>query len=180
MMSVPTRSTASVIARAIASVRITGSNRRRPSSVALALGLLISPAACTGSPTTLALQPDFTMATPVGITSVSVRESLPGLTDHEFEEMVRTGMEGAEADAVLPGPVQPPFPQFRIVWHVNPVGHGGTSRLVVNIFKESVPFAYEQAVVDNSAPTVAIVQTIESMTRRLSAFDARAHADAPA
>jgi hypothetical protein len=83
-------------------------------------------------------------------------------------------MERAAPNAVLPGPVQPPFPQYRIVWHVIPNGPGGTSRLVVNIFKASVPFAYEQAVVDDSAPTVMTVSTIASLTRRLIAFDARA------
>jgi hypothetical protein len=88
-------------------------------------------------------------------------------------------MERAASDAVLPVPVQRPSPEFRIVWHVHPYGHGNTSRLVVNIFKASAPFAYEQAVVDNSAPRDAIVGTIESMTRRLIAFDARAHVDAP-
>jgi hypothetical protein len=114
------------------------------------------------------------MTTPVGTASVSIRGSLPDLTDHEFGQMIRTGMERAAPNAVLPGPVQPPFPQYRIVWHAIPNGPGGTSKLVVNIFKASVPFAYEQAVVDNSAPTVTTVWTIASLTRRLIAFDARA------
>jgi hypothetical protein len=83
-------------------------------------------------------------------------------------------MERAAPGDVLPGPVRRPFPEFRIVWHVNPNGNRGTSRLVVNIFRVSVPFAYEQAVVDNSAPTASIVGTIESMSRRLIAVDAHA------
>ena len=179
-MSVTARSTASGRTRAIGPVQITGQKPSLPSFVALSLLALFCPAGCTGSPATLALQSDFAMTTPVGTTSVSIRESLPDFTDHEFGQLVRTGMERAAPNAVLPGPVQPPFPRFRIVWHVDPNGHGGTSRLAVNIFKASVPFGYEQAVVDNSAPPVTIVQTIASMTRRLIAFDVRAHADAPA
>jgi hypothetical protein len=114
------------------------------------------------------------MMTPVGTASVSIRGSLPGLTDHEFGQLIRTGMERATPNAVLPGPGQPPYPQYAIVWHVIPSGPGGTSRSVVNIFKVSAPFAYEQAVVDNRAPTVATVSIIASLTRRLIAYDAPA------
>jgi hypothetical protein len=79
-------------------------------------------------------------------------------------------MEHAAPGAVLPDPLHAPFPSFRIVWHVNPNGpHGSTSKLVVNLFKDSTPFAYERAVVDNSAPPSAITGTVESMTRRLIA-----------
>jgi hypothetical protein len=169
-MSIPVQITASVSARTLASVRIAEQNRPRLSVVALAVMALLGPAACTGSPTTLALQPDFAMATSEGVTSVSVRNSLPGMTDNEFARVVRTGMERAAPGAVLSDPVHAPFPQFRIVWHVNPNGpRGSTSKLVVNIFNKSTPFAYEQAVVNNSAPPSAITGTVESMTRRLIA-----------
>jgi hypothetical protein len=80
------------------------------------------------------------------------------------------GMEDAAPDAVVPGPAQAPFAECRIVWHVNPNGSHGTSRLFVNIFRVSVPFAHVQAVVDNSAPAVTIEHTVESMTKRLMAF----------
>jgi hypothetical protein len=174
------RSSASVIAQTVVSAQITGPSRSRPSLAALALGLLIGPAACTGSPTTLALQPDFAMKTSAGIASVSIRESPPGLTGREFEQMVRTGMERAAPGAVLPDPVYAPYPPYRIVWHVNPNGPHGTSKLVVNIFNESAPFAYEQQVVDNSAPPIAIMRTIESMTKRLIAIHANPQTGAPA
>lgn len=169
-MSILARLTASAIARTVVSARITGPDRSRPSFVALALGVLIALAACTGSPTTFALQPDFAMKTSAGIASVSIRESLPGVTDHEFEQMVRTGMERAAPGAELPDPVHAPFPPFRIVWHVSSNSSHGTSRLAVNIFNVSVPFAYEQAVVNNSASPTMIMRAIESMTRRLIAF----------
>jgi hypothetical protein len=84
-------------------------------------------------------------------------------------------MERAAPDAVFSGPVQPPLPQFRIVWHVTRYGHDGASRLVVNIFKGSEPLAYEQEVIDSSAPTATIVGTVESMTQRLIVDDVRVH-----
>jgi hypothetical protein len=169
-MSIPVKFMTSVSARILASARIVGTNRPRLPIVAFVVVTLIGPAACTGSPTTLALQPDFAMATSEGLTSVSIRNALPGMSDHEFAHIVRTGMESAAPGAVFSDPVNAPFPQFRIVWHVNPNGsHGSTSKLVVNIFKDSTPFAYEQAVVDNSAPPSAITGTVESMTRRLIA-----------
>jgi hypothetical protein len=120
------------------------------------------------------------METSAGIASVSIREGLPGMTDHEFERMVRTGMEAAAPGTVRPEANHAPSPPFRIVWHVNPNGAHGTSRLVVNIFNASAPFAYEQAVVDNSAAPTTIMRTIESMTRRLMAVHADRQADAPA
>ena len=161
-----------MIAQTVVSGRITKPSRSRSSIVALALGLLIGPAACTGSPTTLALQPDFAIKTSAGIASVSIRESPPGLTGREFEQLVRTGMDRAAPGAVLPDPVHAPFPPVRIVWHVNPIGPHGTSKLVVNIFNESAPVAYEQATVDNSAPPIAIMRTVESLTNRLIAIHA--------
>jgi hypothetical protein len=52
---------------------------------------------------------------------------------------------------------------------VNPSVGPGVSTLVVNIFDGSVPVAYEQEVVTNSAPTATITYAIESATRRLIA-----------
>jgi hypothetical protein len=88
-------------------------------------------------------------------------------------------MEQAAPNAVLSGPVQPPFPQFRIVWHVSRYGQDGASRLVVNIFKGSEPFGYEQEVIDNGTPAATIVGAVESMTKRLIASDVRVHKAAP-
>jgi hypothetical protein len=56
---------------------------------------------------------------------------------------------------------------MRIVWHVNPVAARGVSRMVVNIFNGATPFAYEQAVVANTAPPAAITYTIGMMIRQL-------------
>jgi AraC-like DNA-binding protein len=49
-------------------------------AVALALVALFCPAACTGSPATLALQPDFEANTLESIDSVSIRDSLPEMS----------------------------------------------------------------------------------------------------
>ena len=79
-------------------------------------------------------------------------------------------MERAAPGTVALVPVQSPFPQFRIVWHVNPNDpRGSTSKLVVNIFKGSTPFAYAEEVVSNRAPPDAIADTVETMTRQLIA-----------
>jgi hypothetical protein len=144
-------------------------SRSRASVVALALVSPFGPAACTGSPGTLALRPAFEVKTLGGIASVSSRGSLPGMTDSEFERLVRTGMGRAAPGSVLPGPVEAPFPQCRIVWHVNSSVGPGVSTLVANIFDGSVPVAYEQEVVTNSAPTATITYAIESVTKRLIA-----------
>jgi hypothetical protein len=159
-----------VSARPFASARIAERNQPRLSAIALAMMALLALAACTGSPTTMALQPNFAMATSDGITSVSVRNTLPGMTDREFARIVRAGMERAAPGTLVLAPVQVPFPQLRTVWHVNPNDpRGSTSRLVVNIFNGSTPFAYAQEVVSNSAPPDTIADTIETMTRRLIA-----------
>jgi hypothetical protein len=137
---------------------------------ALALAALFGPAACTGSPATLALRPDFEVKTLGGIDTVSIRDSLPGMTDSEFAQLIREGMGRASPGSVFPGPVEPPFPQCRIVWHVNPDLGRGASSLVVNVFDGSVPVAYEREVVTNDAPTATIADAIESATRRLIAL----------
>ncbi len=160
----------SVSARNFMSASIVRPSGSRASVVALALAALFGPAACTGSPATLALRPDFEVKILGGIDSVSIRDSLPGMTDSEFAQLIRMGMGRASPGSVFPGPVEPPFPQCRIVWHVNPGSGRGVSALVVNIFDGSVPVAHEQEVVINSAPTATIANAIESVTRRLIAL----------
>jgi hypothetical protein len=141
-------------------------SRPRASAVGLALGLLFGPAACTGSPSTLALQPDFEVMTTAGIASVSIRQPFPGTTFAESTRLVRIGMERAAPGDVLGKPVGPPFPLRRIVWHVNQ-GLRGVSRLSVNVFDGSVPYAYEQEVLENGAPRGAIASAVTSMSERL-------------
>jgi hypothetical protein len=171
------RKPASVIARTIESARITRPNRSSLLAMPALVALLGLPA-CTGSPATLALQPDFEMTMPSGIVSVSIRESLPDMTDDEFRQIIRVGMEHAAPGAVLPGPVRAPFPQSRVVWHVISDSPHGTSRLSVNIFRGSTPFVYEQAIVDNSAPPATISGIVESLTRRLIASQTSPRPDA--
>jgi hypothetical protein len=149
-------------------------SRSIASAVGLALGLLFGPSACTGSPSTLALQPDFEVRTAAGVASVSIRQSFPGTTDAEFTQLVKTGMEGARPEDVLGEPVDPPFPSRRIVWHVNPSSSRSASLLTVNVFDGSVPYAYEQEVLENGAPPIAIKAAVRSMSERLSA-DIAAH-----
>jgi hypothetical protein len=139
---------------------------------ALLLTALICPAACTGSPATLAQPADFAMKTSTGIASVSVRETLPSFTDDEFAQLVQSGMERAAPGALIQGRVPAPGPRLRIVWHTDPIATRGVSRLVVNVFNGTTPFTYEQAVVDNSAPPATVVRTIQSMTGRLAVFRA--------
>jgi hypothetical protein len=170
---------ASVSAWSFISLWIIRPSGSRASVVAFALVSLFGPAACTGSPATLALRPAFEVKTLGGIASVSSRGSLPGMTDSEFEQLVRMGMERAAPGSVLPGPVEAPFPQCRIVWHVNPSVGPGVSTLVVNIFDGSVPVAYEQGMVTSSAPTAAITYAIESVTKRLIASYTHRDANAP-
>jgi hypothetical protein len=145
--------------------------------VALALGTLLGPAACTGSPATLELQPDFAVKTPNAIISVSIRESLPGMTDSEFEQLVRKSMARALPGHVVRGPVKPPFPRCRVVWHVEPTGPRAVSMLMVNIFDGSVPVAYEEDTVVNSAPTAALTYAIDLLTTQLLAPYAQADAN---
>jgi hypothetical protein len=134
-----------------------------------ALLLLSGLAACTGSPATLALQPDFEVMTPAGIASVSIRQSPPGMTDAEFTQLVKASMEGAARGGLIAARVEPPFPSRRIVWHVNLSPSRGISQVVVNVFDGANPYAYEQETVTNSAPTAVITSAVESMSERLLA-----------
>jgi hypothetical protein len=147
--------------------RILGPGRPRTSAFGLALALLLGPAACTGAPATVALQPDFEMMTGAGVASVSIRQPLPGTTFARSTELIRTGMARAAPGSVLPGPIDPPFPSRRIVWHVDQIVPMGASRLIVNVFDGATPYAYEQEVVGNSASPAMVTSAIESMSKRL-------------
>ena len=123
--------------------------------------------ACTGSPATMAMQPDFEVATAAGPASVSVRDAPPGMTQSEFEQVIRTGMTADMPASATTNPAVASGDERRIVWHLNPVPARGASRLVVNAFNGSTPFAYEDAVVDNSAPAASVGRAVRSMTRQL-------------
>jgi hypothetical protein len=124
-------------------------------------------ASCTGSPTTLALQPSFEVMTPAGIASVSIRQSPPGMTDAEFTQAVRAGMERAAYSSASTGQVEPPYPSQRIVWHVDPSIPSPTSRLVVNVFDGAYPYAYEEETVSDGASPAMITSAVESLSERL-------------
>ena len=128
----------------------------------------IAVSACTGSQATLAIPPDFELQTSAGISGVSIRESPPGMTDAEFEQLVSGGMVSATGGHPVNGAVGGPLPARRIVWHVEPVGPRGVMRLIVNVFDGSDAFAYEEQVVDRSAPRIVVESAIDSMTRRLA------------
>lgn len=138
--------------------------RARAFNVALALVGLLSLAACTGSPATLALRPAFEVKTPDGVAGVHIREPLPGMTDSEFEELVRAGMSRAAPGSVLPGRAEAPFPRRRIVWHVSPDVGRGISTLTVNIFDGSVPVAYDQELIPNDARSAMVEAVIQRLT----------------
>jgi hypothetical protein len=113
------------------------------------------------------MRPDFEVTTLAGTASVGIREPLPGLTYDESEQLLRAGMASVTRVRSDDVSMAPPYPERRIVWHVTPTGGRGTSRIAVNIFVGSVPVAYEQQVVDNSAPRRALTFAIASLTRRL-------------
>lgn len=151
---------------------------RRPgaSIPGLALVLPLGLAACTGSPATLASRPDFEVLTGAGLASVSIRQAPPGVTDSAFVECVKAAMERGAPGSVVTGPAEQPFPSQRIVWHADPTASRGVSRLVVNVFDGSIPYAYEQQVVADSAPRVVMSSAIEAMSRQLlAAIAARAN-----
>jgi hypothetical protein len=125
--------------------------------------------ACTGSPATLALRPDFELATPTGPASVSIRQAPPDMTLAEFDQTVKSGMETALTANLEPAPAMGPFPDQRIVWHVTTMPGRGHSRLIVNVFDGSVPFAYEQQMIDNADTQDVLAGTVQSMTSRLFA-----------
>jgi len=114
------------------------------------------------------MKPDFNMVTPAGVVSVSIREALPGMPDNEFRDVVMTGMEhGCSCAAVASRPTGP-YPQRRIIWHVNSnTASLGISTVVANIFDGSVPFASAQEMVPNGIESGALIDTIASITRQL-------------
>lgn len=127
----------------------------------------IAVSACTGSPATLAMRPDFQVTTPAGPASVSIRETPSGMTFSRFEQAVRTAMESEMLPDPQAGPT--PAPLRRIVWHVSSTPARGISRLVVNVFDGSTPFAYAQETIDNDAPIGTIADAASSMLHRLDA-----------
>jgi hypothetical protein len=129
--------------------------------------LLLFQTGCTGSPATLRQPPDFEVATRAGIASVSIRQSLPGMTHAESAHLIRTAMESAAPGSVLSAPVKPPFPVLRIVWHVQRMPPRGGSRVVVNVFAGSIPFAYDLETVDDSAPTANTEWAVRSLSEQL-------------
>jgi hypothetical protein len=141
-----------------------------------ALLLLSGLAACAGSPGITALRPDFEVMTPAGKASVSIRQSPPGMTGAEFTRLVKAGMERAAPKKVMAGPIDAPFPEQRIVWHVSPSPSGIMSQLVVNVFDGATPYAYEQDSVPNDASRMTITTAVQSMSQRLIA-DVAARAD---
>jgi hypothetical protein len=129
--------------------------------------LLTCFASCTGSPAVLAMRPAFEVATPRGVTSVSIRQSPIGTTDGEFSKLVKTGMERAGYRLASSDQVRPPYPSQRIVWHVNPDSPRPIERLVVNVFDGGYPYAYEEDTLSNDESPEMITYAIESMSRRL-------------
>jgi hypothetical protein len=141
----------------------------RPGTViaGLALAGLLVTLGCTGSSYTLAMAPDFAVMTPEGMAGVSIRETLPDLTDAEFQQVVMAGMASAMPGHVVRQSLSAPFPKRRIVWHVNPMAARGVSRLFVNVFDGATPVAYEQDTLSNGAPNGTITRVVASMTTRL-------------
>jgi len=134
----------------------------------LSVSILVS--ACTGSPATLALRPEFDVATSAGPTSVSIREAPPGMTFAEFEQAVSAGMQSAMPNCAQTTSVAAPFPTRRIVWHVYPIIPRGTSRLVVNVFDGSAPPTVEaQQVIDDTAARTSVEYAVRVLTQRLTA-----------
>jgi len=124
--------------------------------------------ACTGSPATLALPPEFDVATSAGPASVSIRETPPEMTFTEFKQAVSVGMQSAMPICAQTTTVAP-FPTRRIVWHVYPIFPRGASRLVVNVFDGSAATVEAQQVIDNTVPRSSIEYAVRVLTRRLMA-----------
>jgi hypothetical protein len=138
-------------------------------SVILSLDALILVSGCTGSPSTLALQPNFAVATSDGPANVSIRGTPPGMTYSNFQHAVRAEMQSAMTENQQTHPTIASTPVRRIVWHVYPIAPRGASRLVVNVFDGSVPFIHAQQVIDNSAPPSTVVFAVRTLTARLDA-----------
>ena len=135
----------------------------------LSLLALSAVSACGRAQAIADMRPDFQVATVSGLTSVSIREAPPGMTLEGFDRAVKSGMESALAASVEPAPAVGPFPERRIVWHVETNPPRGVANLVVNVFDGSVPFAYEMQEVENGDPADVVAGVVRSMTRRLFA-----------
>ncbi|HYZ62602.1 MAG TPA: hypothetical protein VE650_09115 [Acetobacteraceae bacterium] len=131
--------------------------------------LLWALASCTGSSTSVAMQPDFAVMTPAGLASVSIRQAPVGRTQADFAELVRAGMERAAPGSVIAGPLQAPFPSQRIVWHATQSISEGDSRVVVSVYNGANPYAYEQDTLTNVESAAGIRSTVRWMSERLMA-----------
>lgn len=134
---------------------------------ALPLLALATVSACTGSPATLAMRPDFQVATSAGPAEVCIRETPPGMTFSEFDRIVKDGMVSVTPAITQTDSAAASVPARRFVWHVDPMPARGVWRLAANAFDESTPIVYEQEVMDSSASPGVIAGTVRSMTQRL-------------
>lgn len=124
-------------------------------------------AACSGSPATLAERPTFDITTPVGVSSVAIRNAPTGMTDDAFTSTVMDGMlDGCRCTYRLSHFIGP-YPDYRIVWHVDPTVHGGMSHLVVRMFNGGGPFVYAQDDIRDGASRDVLEHTVAMLTRRL-------------
>jgi hypothetical protein len=146
-----------------------GYSRLRLRKLTIAAFLLSGLGGCARSPMTLAQKADFMLATPIGPASVSVRRSLPGMTDEESEALVRIAMQQALPRVIAAEPVARPFPRLQIVWQVTPDPRGASSTLVVDIFDGFNPFWYDEEIISNDDPRDAVQFTIEGMSKKLAA-----------
>jgi hypothetical protein len=137
--------------------------------VAMLVSLLsVGLASCTGAPESMAARPAFELMTPAGLASVSIRQPMRDMSDTQFESLVRAAMEQAAHTTAMAAPVAPPYPQTRIVWHVEQDPNlNGVSRLTANVFSGQTPYAYEEAPLPNGAPRVAAQAAIASVSRRV-------------
>src|SRR4051794_24635278 len=140
--------------------------------------VLFGLAACTGSPRTVAVRPDFEIMTSAGLASVSIRQPPYGMTDAEFSRLVRMGMEQAAPGSLKTGPIDPPFPELRIVWYADTAARAPGSRLLVNVFDSAGPYAYRDDFIENDAPTAEIISVIKPLSEQLLTMIA-ADAQAP-
>jgi hypothetical protein len=143
--------------------------RSQASGRALILALFVGLTACTSWPPVPALRPDFDVMTPAGLASVSIRQAPYGMTDAQFADAVRTGMEQTAPGSIVAGSVEPPFPSQRIVWHAHTTASRGTTDLIVNIFNGWTPYAYEEGTIVNDAPSAVVSSTIGLLSKQLLA-----------
>lgn len=78
-------------------------------------------------------------------------------------------MERAARSGMIAGPVEPPFPFAAHRLAREPVRFKGRLTIGRELFDGANPFAYEQEIVTNGAPTAVITSTVQSMSERLLA-----------